>query len=149
MRREYKLTTLKWIDTRSQIDHLNNRKSSISYRLEWQTRMLLDHLQLQLHKLHLASNIPHKHKGQPNHTRGFRSWISHGRSNLAVERKLIKEVVRSQHRVMNDLDLSSSSLQEQIEEFTSWLSWGNIDKSRYTQMLEKLKQIEEKKESFG
>ncbi|XP_039039576.1 proton pump-interactor BIP103-like [Hibiscus syriacus] len=146
MRREYKLTTLKWINTRSRISHLDNRKSSISYGLEWQTRMLLDHLQLQLDKLNLASKIPHKHKGQPKHTQGFRSWIPHGSSNLAIERKLIKEVIRSQHRVMNDLDLRSSSLQEQFKEFTSWLSWGNIDKPRYTQILEKLKQIEEKKE---
>ncbi|KAL4271560.1 hypothetical protein GQ457_13G027690 [Hibiscus cannabinus] len=113
-----------------------------------QMRMLLDHLQLQLDKLNLATKIPHKHKGQPNHAQGFRSWISHGtgNSNLAAERKLIKEMARSQHRVMNDLDLSSSTLPEQFEQFTSCLSWGDIDKSRYTQMLEKLKQIEEKKE---
>ncbi|KAL4273423.1 hypothetical protein GQ457_13G030380 [Hibiscus cannabinus] len=84
-----------------------------------------------------------------NRTRkGFRSWISHGtgNSNLAAERKLINEMARSQHRVMNDLDLSSCAIPEQFEQFTSWLSWGDIDKSRYTQMLEKLKQIEEKKE---
>ncbi|KAK8703496.1 hypothetical protein V6N13_047154 [Hibiscus sabdariffa] len=81
-------------------------------------------------------------------TTSFRSWISHGTgsSDLATERKLIKEMARSQHRVMNDLDLSCSTLPEQFEQFTSWLSWGDIDKSRYTQMLEKLKQIEEKKE---
>ncbi|KAK8548257.1 hypothetical protein V6N13_054939 [Hibiscus sabdariffa] len=128
--------------TRSQIHRLNSKKSSTSYGLV-QMRMLLDHLQLQLDKLNLATKIPHKHKGQPNHAQGFRSWISHGSSNLATERKLIKEMARSQHRVMNDLDLSSSTLPEQ---FTSWLSLGDIDKSRYTQMLEKLKQIEEKKE---
>ncbi|KAL4271407.1 hypothetical protein GQ457_13G027700 [Hibiscus cannabinus] len=133
--------------TRSKIHRLNSKKSSTSYGL-MQMRMLLDHLQLQLDKLNLATKIPHKHKGQPNHAQGFRSWISHGtgNSNLAAERKLIKVMARSEHRVMNDLDLSSSAIPEQFEQFTSWLSWGDIDKSRYTQMLEKLKQIEDKKE---
>ncbi|KAL4273052.1 hypothetical protein GQ457_13G027710 [Hibiscus cannabinus] len=62
--------------------------------------------------------------------KGYQSWISHGSSNLVVERKLIKEMATSQHK-LNDLGLQ--------------IRCGNMDKSRYSQMLEEPKQIDDRK----
>ncbi|XP_052882064.1 uncharacterized protein LOC128290472 [Gossypium arboreum] len=141
MGQDYKHLKLKWRDTHSQLYRLSNRKLSIFYGLNLQ-KDLLHHLLLVLDKLNLACKIPLKHKGGPNHTQGFQRWISHGSNNLVIERKLIKKMGRRQPR-LNDLDLSSTSL---LQNFIGCFNCGNIDKSRYTHMLEELKQIEEKKE---
>ncbi|KAK8549193.1 hypothetical protein V6N13_008870 [Hibiscus sabdariffa] len=136
MDREFALLKLKWIDTHSQLGHLRQRESTILHRFVLQKR-LLDALQLVLDNLDSAIS-PHEHTGQPNHTQGFQRWISS--SNLVKERKLMKEMCRRQHRVIG-LALGNSSVAAFIMNF----SWGKIETSKYTQMLEKLQQIEERK----
>ncbi|KAK8703498.1 hypothetical protein V6N13_047156 [Hibiscus sabdariffa] len=131
MDQEFKLLKIKWIDTHSELIHLRGRESTISYGLDWQ-KETLDHLQLASDKLN-SLTLPRKHKRRSNHTQGYQSWISHGSSNLVVERKLIKEMATSQHK-LNDLGLHIMCY-----------NWGNMDKSRYSQMLEEPKQIEDRK----
>ncbi|KAK8682553.1 hypothetical protein V6N13_054938 [Hibiscus sabdariffa] len=115
-------------DTHSQLIHLRGRESTISYGLHRQ-KETLDHLQLASDELN-SLILPHKHKRRSKHTQGYQSWISHGSSNLVVERKLIKEMATSQHK-LNDLGLQ--------------IRCGNMDKSRYSQMLEEPKQIDDRK----
>ncbi|KAK8631346.1 hypothetical protein V6N13_080100 [Hibiscus sabdariffa] len=140
MDREFALLKLKWIDTHSQLGHLRQRESTILHRFVLQKR-ILDALQLVLDNLDSAIS-PHEHTGRPNHTQGFQSWISHGRNNLVMERKLMKEMGRRQHRVIG-LALGNSPVAAFIMNF----SWGKIETSKYTRMLEKLQQIEERKKN--
>ncbi|XVF65860.1 hypothetical protein PTKIN_Ptkin09bG0284900 [Pterospermum kingtungense] len=77
--------------------------------------------------------------------RDFQSWMLHGRSNLATEKRLLREIARSQQSLSSsDLDPFTSLFKQYLQ----WYSyrWNFIDKARYTQMLEKMKRIEERKD---
>ncbi|KAK6266342.1 hypothetical protein QUC31_017179 [Theobroma cacao] len=73
--------------------------------------------------------------------RGFKRRMLHGSSNMATERQILKEIARSQQRLNDFIDPRPL-----LQEYIWWYSYGNIDKARYIQMVENMKQIEEREE---
>ncbi|EOY04595.1 Uncharacterized protein TCM_019815 [Theobroma cacao] len=85
-----------------------------------------------IEKLDLQLNKPKK---------GFKRRMLHGSSNMATERQILKEIARSQQRLNDFIDPRPL-----LQEYIWWYSYGNIDKARYIQMVENMKQIEEREE---
>ncbi|XVF29623.1 hypothetical protein REPUB_Repub15cG0137900 [Reevesia pubescens] len=127
-------------DVWSQLQQLTNRERSISHGLGKQ-KIILDYLQVVLNKLSKGgANKSIFSTGRNTHD--FQSRMLHGSSNLATEKQLFRDIARSQQS-LNDLEPRSL-----FQEYIDWLygDGRHVDKARYTQMFEKLKQIDERKE---
>ncbi|XP_017974565.1 PREDICTED: uncharacterized protein LOC18602310 [Theobroma cacao] len=137
----YKILRQKQIAGWSQRQKLLNRPRGIMGGMEWQ-KMMLEHLQAALDRLNFGKGGANKSSfSKEQNTHGFKRRMLHGSSNMATERQILKEIARSQQRLNDFIDPRPL-----LQEYIWWYSYGNIDKARYIQMVEKMKQIEERKE---
>ncbi|KAK6255531.1 hypothetical protein SCA6_016836 [Theobroma cacao] len=137
----YKILRQKQIAGWSQRQKLLNRPRGIMGGMEWQ-KMMLEHLQAALDRLNFGKGGANKSSfSKEQNTHGFKRRMLHGSSNMATERQILKEIARSQQRLNDFIDPRPL-----LQEYIWWYSYGNIDKARYIQMVENMKQIEEREE---